>query len=173
MSQTARSVPEIYRIVTDMEALHEAFRDRVEDLNVSRIELDAVAGLTPGYASKLLCDPPMKFVGRETLPKMLKGTGLAIALVVDDGKLAARSAETPKRKYKIGRIRNAPSIPTEIQVNPVNIEELVKQERKARMREIGLKGNKSGKRRAAIEAKKARQRRASHAARKRWDNVGA
>lgn len=159
--------PEIYRIVTDMEALHEAFRDRVEDLDVSRIELDAAAGLTPGYSSKLLCDPPMKFVGKETLPKMLKGTRLAIALVVDDGKLA--SAELPKRKYRIGRIRSAPGITGETQEIPVNIEELVKTALQSRMREIGMKGNKSSKRKARVEQRKARQRRATHAARMRWE----
>src|SRR4051812_15399498 len=93
--------PEIYRIVTDMEALHEAFRDRVEDMDVSRIELDAMAGLTPGYASKLLCDPPMKFVGKETLGKMLKGTGLRLAVIVDNGSAPAPST---KRKYRIGRL---------------------------------------------------------------------
>jgi hypothetical protein len=162
---------EIYRVVTDMEALHEAFRDRVEDMDVSRLELDAVAGLTPGYSSKLLCDPPMKFVGRETLPKMLKGTGLAIALVVDDGSLAAKSADVPKRKYKIGRIRSAPSIPTEIKEMPVNIEELVKNVMSARMREIGMKGNKSVKRKAKEAARRARQRKASHAARMRWSKA--
>ena len=156
--------PDIYRIVTDMEALQEAFRDRVEDLDISRIELDALADLTPGYSSKLLCDPPMKYVGKHTLPKLLKGTKLRIALIEDDGS----KIETPKRKYKIGRIRSAPSMAGEMQEMPMNIEELMKLAIQARMREIGLKGNKSTKRRANEMARRARQRRASHAARKRW-----
>lgn len=163
------SETEIYRVVTDMEGLQEAFRDRVEDLNVSRIELDAVAGFTPGYASKLLCDPPMKFVGRNSLPKMLKGTGLALALVVDDGKFGKAVTKASKRKYKIGRIKlAAPSITPKIQDKPVNIEELMKNALQSRMREIGMKGNKSDKRRAKQMAKRARQRKAQHAARKRW-----
>lgn len=153
----------VYRVVDDMEALHEAFRDRVEDLNVSRIELDAVSGLTPGYASKLLSDPPMKMVGLKTLPKILKGTRLKIALIEDNGQALP---ELPKRKYRIGRI--APSITGEMQVNPINIEELLKQARQARMREIGIKGNKSPKRKASALKRATRQRVASHAARKRW-----
>lgn len=162
--------PEIYRVVTDMEALHEAFRDRVEDLNVSRIELDAAAGFTPGYASKLLCDPPMKFVGKETLAKMLKGTGLAIALVVDDGKLP----KAEQRKYKIGRIRAAAaSIEQNVQETPVSLEQLVREH----MRNIGAKGNANGaasnggKRRAKAMKARARQRAASHAARMRWSKA--
>lgn len=31
---------EVYRIVTDMEALHEAFIERVEDLQVTRVAID-------------------------------------------------------------------------------------------------------------------------------------
>ena len=159
--------PEIFRIVTDMEALHEAVRDRVEDMNISRIEFDAHADLPSGYSGKLLSDPPKKFMGKKTLPKILKGTGLAIALIVDDGKLPA---DLPVRKYKIGRLRTAAlSIDEKVQEIPISLEQLMKE----RMRELGRKGgkmggSKGGKRRAETMKKRARQRAASHAARMRW-----
>lgn len=168
----ARDMPEIYRIFTEMDALHEGLRDRAEDLNISRLELDALANLTPGYSSKLLCDPPMKFIGPQTLPKILKGTGLALALVIDDGRARQIAAKASKRKYRIGRIRTtAPSMPAENQNTPENIEELMKMALQARMREIGLKGNKSAKRRAKEQRRRARQRIASHAARIRWEKT--
>lgn len=168
MTAPLRDVPdryEVYRVVTDLEALHEAFRDRVEDMDASRLEIDEAAGLTPGYASKLLSDPPMKFVGLKTLPKILKGTRLKIALIEDNGQAMP---DVPKRKYRIGRLLDPASMPAEMQNIPINLEELVKNATRARMREIGMKGNKSENRKAAVMKRRARQRKASHAARTRW-----
>lgn len=88
---------ELYRVVTDFEGLHEAFRDRVEDLEVTRQELDAVSGLQPGYSAKLLCDPPIKSIGKQSLPKMLKATGMALVLVIDDERFAPIKAQMSKR----------------------------------------------------------------------------
>lgn len=167
--------PDIYRVVTDMEALHEAFRDRVEDMDVSRLELDAAAGFTPGYASKLLCDPPIKYIGKNSLAKMLKGTGLAIALVVNDGKLP----KAERRKYKIGRIRMAEPAASEVKQKQQEIPEIPKELSKVaqeqtrsltRMQELGFMGGiASGKkRRAKAMRKRELQRKRAHAARLRW-----
>ncbi|WP_316176246.1 hypothetical protein [Bradyrhizobium sp. SZCCHNRI1073] len=92
---------EIFRVCTDMEALHDAFRDRVEDLNISRETLDELGGFTARYSAKLLCDPPMKWIGRETLPKMLKATGMAIVLVLDDDRFAPTKAKLANRKRTV------------------------------------------------------------------------
>lgn len=92
---------EVFRIVTDMEALHEAFRDRVEDLQVTRIALDVAGKLTPGYSSKLLCDPPMKLLGLTSLPKMLKATGMALVLVIDDERFAVLRGKMATRKRPV------------------------------------------------------------------------
>lgn len=95
---------EIYRVVTDYEALHEGLIDRVEDLNVSRITIDEEGGFQPGYASKLLCNPPMKNLGPKTLGGMLKATGMALVLVVDDERFAATRAQMSKRKRVVPAI---------------------------------------------------------------------
>lgn len=58
-------------------------RKRAAALGVTRIELDQIAKLTPGYSGKLLTDPPTKHLGAITLPKMLKGLGLKMVLVED------------------------------------------------------------------------------------------
>lgn len=95
---------ELYRVVTDLDALHEAFRDRVEDLQITRIEVDAAGALQPGYSSKLLCNPPMKTFGRESLPRMLKGTGMALVLVIDDERFAPIKERLAKRRRPVRAI---------------------------------------------------------------------
>lgn len=95
---------EVYRVVTDLDALHEAFRDRVEDLQITRLEVDAAGELQTGYSSKLLCDPPMKTFGRRSLPGMLKGTGMALVLVIDDERFAPIKERLAKRRRPLRSI---------------------------------------------------------------------
>lgn len=97
----ARMGYELFRIVTDYEALQEAFIDRIEDLNVSRIAIDEAGGFTPGYSAKLLCQPPVKRLGAGTLDKMLRATGMALILVIDDERFAEVKAALSKRKRKV------------------------------------------------------------------------
>ena len=98
---------ELYRIVTDYEGLKEAFNDRIEDLDTPMSEIDTAADLTPGHTQKLLCksnaDWSRSFTWK-TLGPMLKGTGLALVLVVDDERFAPVKATLAKR-----RRRNLPS----------------------------------------------------------------
>lgn len=92
---------EPYRIITDLDGLREVFCDRADDLNISRVTIDVVGELTPGYSSKLLCDPPMRPLTNETIPKMLKATRLVLIAVVDDERFAAVKGELSKRKRKV------------------------------------------------------------------------
>jgi hypothetical protein len=98
----------IYRVVTDMEGLQEAVRDRAEDLNTTRESLDEASGLQPGYCGKILCHPPMRALGPKSLPAILKATGMVMVLVIDDERFAPIRANlvAPKRIMRsIGRIR--------------------------------------------------------------------
>lgn len=91
----------IYRVILDYEGLQEGFADRIEDLNVPLTEVDAAGELTRGNAQKLLCKSDAKWArqfGWESLGKMLKGTGLALALIVDDERFAPIKAQMVKRK---------------------------------------------------------------------------
>ena len=92
---------ELYRVATDMEALTDAIRERVEDLNVSRTEIDEAGQLLPGYAAKLLCDPPMRGLGQKTLGPVLKATGLALIVVIDDERFAPLKDTLTKRKRTV------------------------------------------------------------------------
>ena len=80
--------------VSSYAGLREAIRRRVEALNISRITLDSIAGLTPGRSAKLLSSgeakEPKRF-GLLSLELILQATGLKL-LVVDDHKALARFA---------------------------------------------------------------------------------
>jgi hypothetical protein len=92
---------ELYRVVTDFDALHEGFRDRVEELQITRIETDAAGHLQPGYSAKLLCNPPIKSFGRSSLPGMLRATGMALVLVIDDERFAPVKERLSQRKRPV------------------------------------------------------------------------
>jgi hypothetical protein len=100
MTAPARITPqyELYRVILDYEALHEGFIDRIEDLDVTRRSIDVAGKFTPGYSAKLLCNPPIKLLGKESLGKMLKATGLALVLVIDDERFAPVKLNLEKRK---------------------------------------------------------------------------
>jgi hypothetical protein len=93
----------IYRIVTDLEALQDGFVDRIQDLGVAFTEVDAAVGLTRGNVQKLLSKSDAKWCrefGWKSLGKMLKGTGLQLALIVDDERFAPIKAQMMRRKVK-------------------------------------------------------------------------
>lgn len=95
---------ELYRVISDWDALHEGFRDRVDELEITRTEVDAAGKLQPGYASKILCDPPMRSFGRESLPRMLRATGMALVLVIDDERFAPVKERLSRRKRPLRSI---------------------------------------------------------------------
>jgi hypothetical protein len=93
----------IYRVITDLEALQDAFADRIEDLSVSLTEVDAVSGMTRGNAQKLLVKSDAKWArefGWKSLGNMLRGTGLKLVLIVDDEKFAPVLAQMTRRSAK-------------------------------------------------------------------------
>lgn len=94
---------ELYRVILDYEALQDGFIDRVDEMEVPLTEVDAAGGLTRGNTQKLLVKNPeakwaRKF-GWDSLGKVLKGTGLALLLVVDDERFAPIKADMLKRRH--------------------------------------------------------------------------
>lgn len=55
---------EAYRIVEDYDALCEALSERVEDLQPTRLGVDAAGGFAGGHASTLLCKPRSRATAR-------------------------------------------------------------------------------------------------------------
>lgn len=78
-------------IVDDLPALQRALRERAEALDISRERIDELAGITKGYAAKLLCAPPMRFLGVNYMFPMLGALGLSLALVEGDQRYAKRA----------------------------------------------------------------------------------
>ena len=96
-------------MVADEVALIHALRARADELNVSRQEIDRVAGLTPGLASKLLSIPPIRYFGPLTSSvafwSMIGCLGLAVHLIEDEAAGARFSAQMDKRNGKSVRTR--------------------------------------------------------------------
>jgi hypothetical protein len=128
MTAPIRITPEyeLYRVVTDYEALQDGFADRIEDLNTPLTEIDVAAGLTQGHMQRLINADPEAWrpkgkrrqsreFGWKTLAAALKGTGLALALVIDDERFASLKKQF-KRKRKVravARIRRIKGFFTE------------------------------------------------------------
>lgn len=93
----------VYAVATDYDALHLALRDRAEELQTTREQIDAVSGLQSGYSGKLLAPVPIKSLGKVSLGPMLQTLGLALIVVRDDAAFA-------KIKDRLGK-RERPSRP--------------------------------------------------------------
>lgn len=66
------------------EGLHQAFRAQAERLNLSRDQIDELATLTRGHASKLLAPYPIRAIGRTTLGPMLYALKAKLLFVPDE-----------------------------------------------------------------------------------------
>ncbi len=166
MTAPSRDVPdkyELYRVILDYEALVDGFFDRIEDLNTTM----ALPSFADGQVQKLLtknrgkrvqqarnnrhCDARRTF-GWESLGKMLKDTGLALVLVVDDQRFAAVKDQLIERKR--------PRKPTIVSMEPPAW--LFSKRNAANMRALGVQ---------ALSPQQ-RKRIAKKAARARWSKKG-
>lgn len=92
---------EPYRVITDYEALQDGFADRIHELDVPMIEIDAIGDLTMGNTQKLLSKSDAKWARRfgwVSLGKMLKATGLVLVLMIDDERFAPIREQMAKRR---------------------------------------------------------------------------
>lgn len=93
------------RTIADEADLVAALRARAEELNVSRAEIDRVAGLPSGYAGKMLCIPPIKYAGPQSFWNVCGALGLAVQLVVDPEATARFAGRMDQRDSKNARLR--------------------------------------------------------------------
>jgi len=136
-----------------LDGLHKAFRARAEQVGISRLRLDEIAGFPSGYAGKLLAPEPMKWPGRVSFGPLLGGLGLKL-LVVEDTEAVKRIAGEPKARW------------WPRQASPTSIEDRAAVA--ARMSKLGRRGGPA--RSAALSAKR-RRAIARKAARARWRAV--
>jgi hypothetical protein len=105
----AQTPYELYRVILDYEALQDGFLDRIDDLETTLEQIDMAGDLAKGNVQKLLNKSDSvrgwdrtrrdkRILGWESLGKMLKGTGLALVLVVDDARFRDAKDMLMKRK---------------------------------------------------------------------------
>jgi len=103
---------EPFRIVEDYDALCDALADRVEDLEATRLGVDAAGGFASGHASTLLCRPQINGYGPVSFTRMLRATGLTLVLAIDDERFAAVRERLGRRERPLrspARKLSAPS----------------------------------------------------------------
>ena len=88
-----------------------ALRDRVDELNVSRTELDFLAGVSSGHSAKLLCPKQVKRFGSVTLGPMLGAVGCKL-LLVEDAEATAKIRARAKPRHR-EQIRYKPALAAE------------------------------------------------------------
>lgn len=84
-------------LVADESDLVAALRQRADELNVSRSEIDAGARLPNGYTSKRLAVPQIKYYGRDAFWNTAESLGLAVLLVEDPNATARYARKMAKR----------------------------------------------------------------------------
>lgn len=105
------------RFVTDYPALVEVIRERCDQMEIARLELDRITGLPDGYAGKVLSKQPVKRLGISTLGPVLECLGLVICVLENpaqrDRTLARRTAfdATNRRLDNHSNPRKANSAP--------------------------------------------------------------
>jgi len=87
--------PDAFAVVTDMDGLQRALRQRAEELGIARRILDQVAGLADGHVEKLLTERPLKRIGPVSMFPLIGALGLAVVLV-EDPKATKRLAGLPR-----------------------------------------------------------------------------
>jgi hypothetical protein len=87
-------------------------RRRADELQVSRLNLDALCGLPDGYVAKLLAPQCMKAVGPKSLGALLGVMGCKLVLEEDPATLAQIQGRLKKRSVRQvranGRKRHTP-----------------------------------------------------------------
>ena len=108
----ARPPSPIGRLIATYDDVINAFRDRADELELSRLEIDHLSGLAQGHSSHLLAKKFTQIFGPISLPLMLNTLGLRL-LVVEDSDRAARTIKrrTPRKSshLRVMRKLSAPS----------------------------------------------------------------
>lgn len=87
--------------ISDYDELQRALRERADALNLSRVEIDRLANLPPGYSSKLLSPIPIKKLGNSSMPFMLAALGVRLELVEDAESLDQIARKATRREVRV------------------------------------------------------------------------
>ncbi len=95
----------VARMISDYDGLVSAIRARVDEMNISRNELDVQAGVPLGYSGKVLGPSQIKHLGYATMGPILGAIGCKLVLVEDPEQTAkilnrARPRDNSQVRYK-------------------------------------------------------------------------
>jgi hypothetical protein len=108
------------------------FRARLAELEISYATLDALAGWTETYATKLLAEEPERHMGAMAFDAMLGATGLKIALIED-----------PERLEKVRRHRDFTPRKSRMRATVKHGPYVVQRRTREDMRQMGLEGGRA------------------------------
>jgi hypothetical protein len=77
---SASSADFAYAVIGDDAALLGAIRQRIDELGITHQTLEAISGVTDGYVSKVLGNPPQKRIQLYTVLLLIEALGLEIRL---------------------------------------------------------------------------------------------
>lgn len=87
----------VHAVWHSIEALHQILRERADQINISREQIDRHAYFPGGYASKLLAPRPLKRLSIESVCKLAPALGLDLALVENPAYMVRITSRSPVR----------------------------------------------------------------------------
>jgi len=88
--------------ISSYNELHAVLRARAEELKVTRLSLDHVSGLQPGYVSKLLAPTKMRKLGPVSLGPLLAVMGVRLIAVEDESAAVFLKRLEPRKNASAG-----------------------------------------------------------------------
>lgn len=156
---------------TGYDGLQRAFRARADELQLSRTQIEELAGLTGGHAGKLLAPYPVRAIGRTTLGPLLYALKAKLILVPDESIVwtddpgKRNESQARSRKPLETGIANIPEVRS-IRRKVLH-ETLSKFGRKGGLKSAKARASKSPEERSRIARKAARTRRRRERERRR------
>jgi hypothetical protein len=86
--------------INDFAGLQRIMRERKDQLGISNNCLDELAGLSDGYANKLMARPPAKNLGTLTFDLLLQALGLKLIVVEDIETMQRYASQLVQRQEK-------------------------------------------------------------------------
>ncbi len=103
--------PAVPRVVTNRDELLDLIRTRRDQLGITHEGIDHLAGWASGLTSKLLCDPPIRGLGPQSLALVLEVLALGIARIefIEDPAIVAKMSGrwVPRKRPKWKNTRGA------------------------------------------------------------------
>jgi hypothetical protein len=98
-------MPAVAKLISDYDGLVESVRERLDEMGMTRLELDHLSGMQSGYSGKILGPGRVKIFGMKSLGDTLGAIGCKLALIEDPtqtAKILARMTprERPVRQPK-------------------------------------------------------------------------